>query len=84
MSKNIDLKKNYGWFYVTSEKIPQKRKPGGQNNIKTKNICYMVIILLHYLDNIITIIIKKFQTLITSIIVKLIQSYRVKNLFRDG
>ena len=60
-----------GWFYVTSEKNPKKRKLGGQNMNKTMNICSIVIILLHYLDNIIRFIFQKFQIILTSITVKL-------------
>ena len=57
---------------VLRKKYPQKRRPGGQKINKTKNICSIVMILVNYLDNIITITIPKFKTLVTSITVKLL------------
>ena len=75
--------KSHGWFYVTSEKIHSKTEARWLKTNKTKNICSIVIILLHYSNNIITIIIKKFRTLLTIITWKEIHVL-VINLFQDN
>ena len=54
------------------KKYPQKRRPGVKKVNKTNKICSIVTVLVNYLDNIITIIFQKFQTLVTSINGKLI------------
>ena len=59
----------------------QKQRPGGQKINKTKSICSVVMILFNYLD-IITIILQKFQTLVTSIAGKLIDVSGKKLILR--
>ena len=72
MADVMGLRKNY----------PQERRPGGQKINKTKNICSIVIIIVQYLDSIITIIFSKFQTLVTSITGKVIDVSGKKPCFK--
>ena len=69
MADVMGLRKNY----------LKKRWPGGQKVNKTKNICSIVIVVVQHLDNIVTMIFPKFQTLVTSFTGKVINVY-VKNL----
>ena len=62
----------YGRFSGDLNKMSKKWRQDGQKVYKTKNICSIFMILVNYLDNIITIIIPKFQTLVTSITGKLL------------
>ena len=57
----------YGRFHGTSEKNTLKGGDRGQKINETKNIYSIVLILCNYLDNIITIIIPKSESLVISI-----------------
>ena len=59
-------------FVGPREKWPKKRRPRGQKIYKRNNICSIVLIVVNYLDNNITIIFLKFQALVTSITGKVI------------
>ena len=71
----------FGRFSGDQEKIDQKVEAQWSKVYKTKNICSIVMILINYLDNIITIIISKYQTLVTSITGKLLYVSGKKTCF---
>ena len=71
----------HGRFYGDPEKYHKKRRSGGQNVHKTKNICSIVLILVNYLDNSVTIILQKFLALVTSITRKVIDVSDKKTCF---
>ena len=69
-------------FIGVRKKCPKNRRPGGQKNYKTKNICSIVMILVNYLDNIRAIIFHEFQALVTSMTGKVILASSKKTWFK--
>ena len=64
--------------------MPQKVEARWSKVYKTNNICSIVMILVNYLDNIITIIIQKFQTLVRPCKVNYLFLTRLFLVYWDG